>query len=161
MSFMISKTNKHHTFQPSCFASIPYHLRICLGREVLGPPLDGVQGPNSQEPIWTHLKKIESLSWTVACIFWFFKSWALFFLLVWNQFDFSLPKLCHGSLTSIWHLFFESWTPHSKGHGSIIYGSYSVGLLYFIGTLTFDLHLKWPLLYLQTVKQCAWHTEIS
>ncbi len=34
----------------------------------------GVQGSNSEEPIWTHLKQIESLSWTL--------SWALACILV-------------------------------------------------------------------------------
>ncbi len=34
-------------------------------RNQLRPTLDGVWGPNSEEPIWTHLKQIESLSWTL------------------------------------------------------------------------------------------------
>jgi hypothetical protein len=39
---------------------------------ILRPTLDGVQGPNSKELMWTHLKLIGSLSWslhwTLACI---------------------------------------------------------------------------------------------
>jgi len=45
-------------------------IKPCLRR--LRPTLDGVQGPNSEDSIWTHLNQIESLSgslpWTLACI---------------------------------------------------------------------------------------------
>ncbi len=53
--------------------------------------LDGVQGPNWYELIWTHLKQIESLSLAIACILVLqimSSTFELYFSLVWTNWFF-------------------------------------------------------------------------
>jgi hypothetical protein len=66
-------------------------IRTIMGK--LRPTLDGVLGPNSWEPIWTHLKQIfESLSWTIACI-WVFQFMSFpFELFFWGSEPIDFPS---------------------------------------------------------------------
>jgi hypothetical protein len=109
---------------------------------LLGPGFIWVQGPNSQESIWTHLKQIESLSWTLPWtpslhlgspnheLSLSFKSFLFWSKLI----DFTSKMMSCMSLALICH--FLVWDPHLKTKGSI-YGSQPIGLLYLIGHWTF------------------------
>ncbi len=82
----------------------------------------GIYSPNSQEPIWTHLKQIEALNqtlpWTLACILILqimSSLIQLFFYKGLNQLIFP-PIWCHVCLVLILPLFGHE--PSSKSHVS-------------------------------------------
>ncbi len=99
-----------------CLAGLPsrsdpwWHYRAWKQGQLIPGP--GVQGSNSWEPIWTHLKQIEPLSWTLACIF-VLQIMSSFFWL--KPIDFSSEMvLCKFSL----NLSLFGLGPSSKGHAS-------------------------------------------
>jgi hypothetical protein len=95
--------------------------------------LEGVQGPNSYEPILTHLKQIQSILELDPTLHLGSSKHELSFLapffFCWNQLIFP-PKWCHASFTFICH--FLGLDPHLKAMGPN-YGSHPRALLYFIG----------------------------
>jgi len=105
----------------------------------LGSPETRVQGPISEDPIWTHVKQLESLSWSVPGS----SAWLLvlqirsspFSTVFWSK-PIDFPSKTGAILASICH--FLVLDPHLKSLGPIT-------LLQFICLWTLDPRLKLPL----------------